>query len=73
MAIDRAAGLKKRIVDYLQDRYRKTGVNSPVSWRTIWIELGVAEHDFSNALQEAADDIVTVDADHVKLARRRLN
>jgi hypothetical protein len=65
--------LKEKIVKYLQKRYRKTGVNSPVSWRTIWIELGVTEKDFSKALQATDDDILIVDDDHIKLGRSRLD
>lgn len=70
MAIDQ---LREKIVKYLQERYRKTGVNSPVSWRTIWIELGVTEKDFLKALQAADDDILIVDDDHIKLGRSRLD
>ena len=73
MALDPSTRLKERVVKYLQDRYRKTGVNSPVSWRTIWIELGVTEKDFSKALQAADDDILIVDHDHIKLGRSRLD
>ena len=65
--------LKEKIVKYLQERYRKTGVNSPVSWRMIWIELGVTEKDFFKALQAADDDILIVDDDHIKLGRSRLD
>ncbi len=65
--------LKEKIVKYLQERYRKTGVNSPVSWRTTWIELGVTEKDFFKALQAADDDILIVDDDHIKLGRSRLD
>jgi hypothetical protein len=69
MAIDRSGRLRERIVKYLQERYRRTGVNAPVSWRTIWIELSLTEDEISKALQAAADqsDIVIVDRDHIKL------
>lgn len=73
MGIDPSVRLKEKIVKYLQERYRKTGVNSPVSWRMIWIELGVAEKDFSKALQAAAEDIVMIDDDQIKLSRGGLN
>jgi hypothetical protein len=72
MALDPSSRLKERIVKYLQDRYRKTGVNSPVSWRTICIEMAVTAEDFSKALRAAADGIVIVDDDHIKLSRRGL-
>ena len=72
MPIDRSARLEERIVKYLQQRYRKTGGNSPVSWREIWIELGVTEEDFSKALKAAGNDILIVDKDHIKLGRGRL-
>jgi hypothetical protein len=72
MALDPSSRLKEKIVKYLQDRYRKTGVNSPVSWRTIWIEMPVTEEDFSKALQAAKDYIVFVDNDQIKLSRRGL-
>jgi len=42
--------IKERIIKYLQTRYRKTGVNTPISWRAIWIELGATEENFSKAL-----------------------
>jgi hypothetical protein len=72
MAIDLGTlKLKERIVKYLQERYRKTGVNAPVLWRTIWIELGATEEEFPRALQAGADgsggqaDLVIVDRDHI--------
>jgi hypothetical protein len=58
---------------YLQTRYRKTGVNTPISWRSIWIELGATEENFSKASQAAADadgghaDVVFVDRERIKL------
>jgi hypothetical protein len=74
MAIDlHTDKLKEGIVKYLRDRYRKTGVNAPVSWRSIWIELAVTEDEFSKALQAATDphegqaDVVFVDRDHIRL------
>lgn len=69
MGIDRSARLRERIVKYLQERYRRTGVNAPVLWRTIWIELSLTEDEISKALQAAAEqsDIVFVDRDHIKL------
>ena len=58
MTIDLStAKLKERIIKYLQTRYRKTGVNTPISWRAIWIELGATEENFSKALQAAADAV----------------
>jgi hypothetical protein len=73
MTIDLStAKLKERIIKYLQTRYRKTGVNTPISWRAIWIELGATEENFSKALQAAADadggaDVVFVDRERIKL------
>jgi hypothetical protein len=69
MAIDRSASLRERIVKYLQERYRRTGVNAPVLWRTIWIELSLTEDEISKALRAAAEqsDIVFVDRDYIKL------
>jgi len=73
MTIDLStAKLKERIIKYLQTRYRKTGVNTPISWRAIWIELGATEENFSKALQAAADadggaDDVFVDRERIKL------
>jgi hypothetical protein len=72
MALDPPNRLKERIVESLHDRYRKTGINAPVSWRTIWIEMAVTEEDFSKALQAAEDYIVFVDDDQIKLSRRGL-
>lgn len=72
MGIDPSVRLKEKIVKYLQERYRKTGVNSPISWRTICIEMAVTENDFSKALRAATDDIVIVDDDQIKLSRRGL-
>jgi hypothetical protein len=68
--------LKVRIIKYLQEQYRRSGVNASVSWRGIWIELGVPEEDFSKALRAATDapggqaQIVIVDSDHIKLDPR---
>lgn len=74
MTIDLSARARERIVKYLKERYRKTGVNAPVSWRTIWIELSPTEDEISKALQAAVEqsDIVFVDRDHIKLSPNRL-
>jgi hypothetical protein len=65
--------LKEGIVKHLQERYRATGVNAPVLWATVWIELGVPAEDFSQALQAAGNDILIVDDEHIKLTRSGLN
>jgi hypothetical protein len=67
--------LKERIIKYLEDRYRKTGMNDAVSWRRIWIEFGVTEEDFCEALKAAAEapgqaEIVFADSDHIKLGSK---
>lgn len=64
--------LKERIIDILESRHRKTGMNDTVSWRGIWIELGVPESEFCTALKAAAEErpraaIVFTDSDHVRL------
>ena len=65
--------LKEKIVKYLQERYRTHGVNAPVLWATVWIELGVTEEEFSQALHAAGDDILIVDNQNIKLTRSGLN
>jgi hypothetical protein len=65
--------LKEGIVKYLQERYRTTGVNAPVLWATVWIELGVSAEDFSQALYAAGNDIQIVDDEYIKLTRSGLN
>ncbi len=65
--------LKEGIVKYLQERCRTSGVNAPVLWATVWIELGVTEEDFSQALHAAADEILIVDDEHIKLTRSGLD
>jgi hypothetical protein len=60
--------LKERIVEHLENRYRKMGRNDAISWRGIWIESGATEEDFRRALSAAAEaEIVFADPDHVKL------
>lgn len=60
--------LKERIVEHLENRYRKVGTNEAISWRGIWIEFGTSEEDFRRALSAAAEtEIVFADPDHVKL------
>ena len=63
--------LKTRIVRLLEANFKQTGKNAPVSWRGIWIESGVKEGEFCQALNAAMQDhppaIILVDCDHIKL------
>lgn len=64
--------VKDRIIKNLEDRYHKTGMNDAITWRGIWIELGVTEETFCKALKAAAGsdgpaEIVFIDSDHIKL------
>jgi hypothetical protein len=67
--------LKERIIKNLEGRYRKTGTNDAVSWRSIWIELGATEEEFCKALRAAAEtrgqaEVVFTDPDHIKLGSK---
>ena len=63
--------LKEKIVRTLEVNYEKTGINEPVSWRGIWIELGGDEDEFCRALHAATEgreqSIAFTDSDHIKL------
>ena len=60
--------LKQRIVEYLENQYRRTGTNDAISWRGIWIESGLTEEEFREALNAAAEtEIVFADSDHIRL------
>lgn len=64
--------LKERIIKTLAARYNISGITDPVPWRGIWIELGVAEDEFCEALHAAAEEcpqasIIIVDSDHIML------
>ena len=63
--------LKERIVRTLETGGQKSGTNDAVSWRGLWIELGVTEQEFCEALNAAAEEhpraIVFTDSDHIRL------
>ena len=59
------------ILDYLCQKYRENGSNTPIRWRGLWKELGIEEKVYGPALQGFIDagaiDVERVGREHICL------
>ena len=59
------------ILNYLCEKSRESGANTPVGWRGLWKELGIEQAAYAAALQSFIDagavDVELVGRDHIRL------